>query len=415
MRLTAYTIYKYIRTDKGWRYCKPAFKNGKIKQDIVLVRGKEEHHPEGFYYLNVDGHWEKVSENAAEAVKQRSKCLAKQQYERTTGEALPVPESKGELLLDAIDAHLAKMELDVAGRNKRPRTLGAYRQALHEFSEQSGVKYVSDVTALVISKHMSWVVEHSPTKSARTARNKYLLILNFLKRFGAVPMAGAGKSARPIGMNEAPKFVEKPVEIYSNEDLTNFFFLCNQREAAVFQTLHRAGLRETELTTLRRQDCRLDGSAPFLNISERPEYGFVPKWYAIRKVNIDPVLVNLLRDWLKTHEFELVFPTPLGAVDGHILRLCKRVAQRARLNPKDWHLHKFRSTFATHCLRKGMDLETLREQLGHRDTESLRRYIKALKSDDRAEKVNEVWRENPAETASSEGMLRVEGDHRRTN
>ena len=78
-----------------------------------------------------------------------------------------------------------------------------------------------------------------------------------------------------------------------------------------------------------------------------------------------------------------------------MLRLCKRVAQRARLNPKDWHLHKFRSTFATHCLRKGMDLETLREQLGHRDTESLRRYIKALKSDDRAEKVNEVWREIP--------------------
>ena len=62
-----------------------------------------------------------------------------------------------------------------------------------------------------------------------------------------------------------------------------------------------------------------------------------------------------------------------------------------------------------------MDLETLREQLGHRDTESLRRYIKALKSDDRAEKVNEVRRENPAETASSEGILRVEGDHRRTN
>ena len=217
--------------------------------------------------------------------------LAKQQYERTTGEALPVPESKGELLLD-YRRPSCQAGTGCGGEEKRPRTLGAYRQALHEFSEQSGVKYVSDVTALVISKHMSWVVEHSPTKSARTARNKYLLILNFLKRFGAVPMAGAGKSARPIGMNEAPKFVEKPVEIYSNEDLTDFFFLCNEREAAVFQTLHRAGLRETELTTLRRQDCRLDGSAPFLNISERPEYGFVPKWYAIRKVNIDPVLVT---------------------------------------------------------------------------------------------------------------------------
>jgi integrase len=59
-------------------------------------------------------------------------------------------------------------------------------------------------------------------------------------------------------------------------------------------------------------------------------------------------------------------------------------------------LHEFRATYATHCLRKGMDLETLRQQLGHRDTGSLRRYIEALRGEERAKKVAEVFAETRA-------------------
>jgi hypothetical protein len=46
------TIYKYVRTGKGWRYCKAAFyPNGKIKPNVVLVGDAEEKHPEGSYRL----------------------------------------------------------------------------------------------------------------------------------------------------------------------------------------------------------------------------------------------------------------------------------------------------------------------------------------------------------------------------
>jgi hypothetical protein len=47
------SIYKYFRTAKGWRYCKVAFHpNGKIKPNVVVVRGVEEKHSEGGYFLN---------------------------------------------------------------------------------------------------------------------------------------------------------------------------------------------------------------------------------------------------------------------------------------------------------------------------------------------------------------------------
>ena len=45
------SIYKYVRMDKGWRYCKAAFHpNGKIKPNVVLVSGVEEKHTEGRYF-----------------------------------------------------------------------------------------------------------------------------------------------------------------------------------------------------------------------------------------------------------------------------------------------------------------------------------------------------------------------------
>jgi len=377
MGLTRYTIYKYCKTAKGWRYCKPAYAaNRKIKPHVVVVDGKEETHPEGAYYLNVDGAWEKAGTSAAEALEAQSKRLARQRYEKETGEKLPEPEGKGVLLRDAIDAYLSELELSVAGKSRQPKTLAAARQTLREFAERGQVRHLNGVSASHIAKHMAWVIQNSPTHSAKTARNK---------------------------------FIQKPVSTYTPQELARFFSACDVRETAIFQTLNRAGLREQELSTLRRQDCKLEGPAPCIKVTERQEYGFVPKWYAIRDVSIDPELASILKRWLSTHEDALVFPTPKGQVDGHILRLCQRVARRAGMDPDNFWLHKFRSSYATHCLRRGMDLETLRDQLGHRDTESLRRYIQALKDEQRAVKVAEVFVVRPEDAMTPENAATASG------
>ncbi len=401
MGLATFSIYKYVRTSKGWRYCKPVYgKNNKLKPDAVLVDGKEEEHPEGAYYLNVDGQWEKVGDSAVQAQEEQRKRLARQRYEKDTGERLPEPEPKGELLSDAIDAYLGELELKVAGKSRQPKTLAASRQALEEFASESGIKSLSEVTAPVIAKHMAWCIQNSRTHSARTASNKFVLILQFLKHAGAVPMAGAGRSARPLGLKDAPRYVERGVETYTPEELARFLAACGPREEAIFQTFLRAGLREQELSTLRRQDCVLCGPTPCLEVVERPEYGFVPKSYSVRDVIIEPGLAATLRTWLASHSHPLVFPTPNPSgtlerpgsrVDGHILRLCKCVARRAGMDPKRFWLHKFRATYSTHCLREGMDVETLRKQLGHRDVESLRRYLEALKGEECAKKVAEIF------------------------
>jgi hypothetical protein len=84
------SIYKYVRTDKGWRYCKAAFHpNGKIKPNVVLVSGVEEKHAEGRYFLNFNNHWIDAGENALEAQRQRLLRLNQVEYERLSGTSLP--------------------------------------------------------------------------------------------------------------------------------------------------------------------------------------------------------------------------------------------------------------------------------------------------------------------------------------
>lgn len=390
--LTRFSIYKYVKTDRGWRYCKPAYaKNQKIKPNVVMVGDCEETHTEGAYYFQLDGKWERVGESAAEAQAERAKRLARQEYEQKTGEKLPGPEAKGPTLRDAIGQYLAELQLKVASKNRQPRTYAAASQALNEFAEQSGVRHLHEVIAAHIDRYTAWVIQNSPTKSARTAQNKFLWILQFLKHYDSVPTVGIGGSSRPLGMRDAPRYVEDGVVVNTQEELMEFFHACDHRQLVTFQTFNRTGMREMELVTLRRQDCHLDGPNPCLDITERPEHGFIPKWYQIRTISIDPLLAAMLRGWLASHNRKLVFGTDNDRPDGHLLRICNRIAKCAGLDPKRFWLHKFRANYATWCIRRGMDLETLRAQLGHRDTESLRRYVEALKGEQRAAKVAEVW------------------------
>lgn len=39
MGLQKFTIHKYVRTDRGWRYCRPAFaRNNQIKPNVGMVQ-----------------------------------------------------------------------------------------------------------------------------------------------------------------------------------------------------------------------------------------------------------------------------------------------------------------------------------------------------------------------------------------
>jgi hypothetical protein len=127
-----FSIYKYCKTDSGWRYCKAAFhSNGKIKPNVVIVSSVEEKHTEGRYFLNFNSQWIDVGLDALEAQRRRQLRLNQIEYERLSGKSRAatslgpsVIEFAGrKIIKDEVEAYIANLELA-----KRPHKTVQSRQ-----------------------------------------------------------------------------------------------------------------------------------------------------------------------------------------------------------------------------------------------------------------------------------------------
>lgn len=406
MAIPKFTLYKHVKLQSGWRYCKAAwYPNGKIKPHVVIVRGAEETHRDGAYYLSHNNTWIPVGDEPQQAVRERLKRRSTAEYHRLHGTAPPEAKgaSRGVTLQTAIDVYLTGIEREVASRNKRPGTLQLVANTLKKFSGHSNVRYLSEITVAHLDDYAAWCIATSRTHSPQTGRNEFLRVNQFLRSSGIALTKKDGDKLVPIGMKHAPKVSsQKNVVTNTSQELEMFFAACRGfKQSACFQTFHRTGLREMELATLRPVDIVLDAEEPYIDVCHRTVCGFefVPKAYEQRRVEIDPQLAEVLRELKSKCRTELVFGTASGRLNKHLLRECKRIATRAGMPPERFRLHRFRANFATHCIREGMDLETLRCILGHRDTESLRSYVNTLKGEERAAKVAKVWSDKPLKIA----------------
>jgi hypothetical protein len=86
MALPKFTLYKHVKLDSGWRYCKAAWhSNGKVKPNVVLVNGVDKTHRDGSYYLNHSNTWIPVGDDALDAAKERLKRRNTAEYHRLNG------------------------------------------------------------------------------------------------------------------------------------------------------------------------------------------------------------------------------------------------------------------------------------------------------------------------------------------
>jgi integrase len=75
------------------------------------------------------------------------------------------------------------------------------------------------------------------------------------------------------------------------------------------------------------------------------------------------------------NESAFMFPSPTGKREQNMLLRCKAVAERAGLDPAKFDLKTFRSTYATRMLRKGFDVRTVQDWMGHKSLETTMRYL----------------------------------------
>src|SRR5215470_1265047 len=375
-------LTKRVKTAHGLRYCPVALSaNGRVKPDIVLINGKEERHSEGAYYLE----WREgskrvrlsVGKDAADASTRR---LRKEAELNAINHGLAVNSDAEQNGHRSIAAAITDF-LDETKLSKKPKTLAAYSTALGYFQECCPKLYLDDIERGDLLKFSAFLRDQKQ-QSPRSVYNKFENLMTFLKAHGIRVLAGK---------NDWPRYVEEEPEIYEQEELNKLFAACNREERLWYKFFLMTGMREQEVMHCSWEDVNFSRST--VTVRYKPEYGFSPKNYREREVPIPAKLVKKLKAAKAKADKRcgLVFPTAGCRPKLDFLDTLKAVAERAKLNPKNFWLHKFRATFATWSLWAGVDLRTVQQWLGHSDMESTMRYLKPARSQQVRLKVNKIF------------------------
>jgi len=154
--------------------------------------------------------------------------------------------------------------------------------------------------------------------------------------------------------------------------------VCSARERVVFEILLCAGLRPSELCTLRVKDLGINSGKSQIDIKKS-------KRHKARVVDIDEILRAILEKHIEdtrgaAGKNEFVFLNTRGKPMGYqgLYYMVKQLFQKAgfpELKP-----YSLRHTFATLFLNSSGNLKQLKEQLGHEDYRTTGIYAKSLKT-----------------------------------
>lgn len=362
-------LTKCIQTPAGPRYCAAVVSaNGRIKPDYVLIDKQEQKHPEGAYYLD----WREagkrvrlsVGKNAADAFTQ----FQRKTYELNAaqhGVVIAPPAGTGKPLAVAIQEFLLEIK---AG--KKHKTWAAYQNSLNYFTQSCHRATIEEVTRKDMLTFCVFLKANG--QAPRSIHNKFSNVMSFLKAQGVRDL---------VGKNDWPRYVEKEVDVYTDEELKTFFAACDPQEHLWFYFLLKTGMREQEFMHSAWSDVNFEKAS--VTVRYKPEYGFNPKTYKERQISVPTALIVSLQAWRsKTDKkCDLLFPTSGCRPKMDFLDCCKAIAKRAKLNEKRFRLHKFRATRATQLLQNGVDLKTVQRFLGHSDMQSTMRYLAGLQND----------------------------------
>lgn len=375
-------LTKRIQTSKGLRYCPVVLSpNGRVKPDQVMVNGQQERHPEGAYYLEWRENGRRVrlsvGKDAQDAAARR---LRKEAELNAVNNGVSVVPESGENGHRSLTAAVAEF-LEETKLTKKPKTLAAYSTSLVYFQESCSKLYLEDIERRDLLKFSAFLRDNKE-QAPRSCWNKFANVMSFLKTNGIRGL---------VKKNDWPRYTEEEPEMYEQAELDDLFKACDMEERLWFEFFLMTGMREQEVMHTYWSDVNFTAST--VRVSHKPDRGWTPKAYKEREIPIPAKLVKGLKVWKAKSDktFGLVFPTAGCKPKLDFLDCLKSVAERAKLNPGNFWLHKFRSTFATRCLWANVDLRTVQQWLGHSDMESTMRYLKPSRSQQVREKVNEIF------------------------
>ena len=143
---------------------------------------------------------------------------------------------------------------------------------------------------------------------------------------------------------------------------------------AIFYFLFYTGIRSGEIDTLKRSN---------IDLVNRKAKIYVSKTKEEREVYFNEATKSILQEYFDSE------PEINNAFNMTVNGLHVRTKDfKHHLSEIHFHLHLFRSSFAVHCLRSGMQILSVSRSLGHKDIKTTMRYL-GITDSDRQKEYNE--------------------------
>lgn len=252
------------------------------------------------------------------------------------------------------------------------KTITYYRTTMERFLEHVE-KHLDEVTTEDCEKYLMYGV--SERKWTPTTQDNIRRILNTFYVWGLSRKYILFNPVSPIKPTKNKKYrVKKP---FTNEDLIRMRDNCETlRDRAIIELLLSSGIRVGELVGLNREDMDYVEKEFFVigkGNKQRVAYfneqtGYYLQRYLKTRSDKNPALFVS-----KNRPFERVGIT---GIETMVRELGEKAGVTGRAHP-----HRFRHTFATQALNKGVPLEQVQQLLGHEQLDTTLIYAKVARED----------------------------------
>jgi len=272
-------------------------------------------------------------------------------------------------LSNLLSDYLEYLEIEL---NRSPKTIENYKHYLKRFLNWSHLSDPSKISADVVRNyrlHLNRMLDDKGENLKRATQNYHIIALrNFLKYLAKRDVYSLSAEKIDVGKNPSNE-VEflQPDEISLLLESANGSDIKSLRDRAILELLFSAGLRVSEISSLRRNQINLD----------RQEFSIRGKGDKIRIVFISESAKKALIKYLdkRTDIEEALFVrfsknailyagSNASLTPRSIQRIVKKYAAKAGLI-KDVHPHTLRHSFATDLLTNGADIRSVQAMLGH--------------------------------------------------
>ena len=387
-----------------------------VRVGYVMVKGKTDpvEYPEGRFQVRT---WHQ----------------GKQTYQTLMGKDRPIQNGRDAVVMwEAMMRRATKEAKVAAGELKQLKTIANAKVAYVTDLEREQKLEAAENAKLVLTEFET-VCSSDHVK--RITRDNVLDYHAALRKRGLSPRTIANRHNRLKSflrwckvdtkfMPDEPKYDKKaPATIYTPEQLHALRNTANDYLRLAIDMALMLGLRDQELSHACWSD--IDFHTRTFRVTSKPDLGFRIKDSEERLLPCPVELLDRLRKWKQTTRGSqrLILGTKHRAVNHHILRMLKTLAQKAGLNcgacvtclkhvpdaPDSWRymtirrhdpkagqqcqqftLHKLRRSYLTIMLRAGVDARTVQSLAGHSSLQTTLKYLSPATADQMQATVNSI-------------------------